>query len=137
MEDLKKQFEGAIDSVREFFEQFDIHLPTLDDFRTLVEKVGTGIWNLGEKFQNAGSKVANFFLSVFPLTRKRFGIGQPVSDEMGEMAENVEGSAERTKTAFDYLIGAIDFVLDVAGHIVKRFVDIFHPVWDALLVGEN
>lgn len=135
IDDLKKQFEGTIDSAKEFFEQFNIHIPTLNDFRALVEKVATGIWNLGEKFQNAGSKVANFFLSVFPFTRKKFGIGQSVSDETGEMAENVEENAERTKTAFDYLIGAIDFVLDVAGHIVKRFVDIFHPVWDALLEG--
>ena len=135
LDGLKRKFDDAKASAKTFLEQFDIHIPTLSDFWTLIDKAAAGVWNLGENFQNAAGKVAGFFASLFPSPNKKTGIGKGVSDEMGDMAENVEGSVERTMTAFDYLIGAIDFVMNVAGHIVKRFVDIFRPVWDALIEG--
>ena len=133
LDDLKRKFDDAKSAAKTFLEQFNIHIPTLSDFWTLIDKVAGGIWNLGEKFQNAAGKVAGFFMSLFPSSNKKVGLSKSVSDETGDMAENVEGSVERTKTAFDYLIGAIDFVMNVAGHIVSRFVDIFRPVWDALI----
>ena len=136
LDGLKQKLDNAKAAAKTFLEQFDIHIPTLSDFWELLDKVAGGIWNLGEKFQNAAGKVAGFFSSLFPSSgRQRTGLAKPVSDEMGGMAESVEGSVARTKTAFDYLIGAIDFVMNVAGHIVSRFVDIFRPVWDALLQG--
>ena len=136
IDDLKSGFQNAIGSVRSFFEQFDIHIPTLSDFWNLIDWGAASVWNLGEKFQNAGTKIANFFTSLFPSSeRRRFGFGKSVIDETGNMAESAEENVARTKSAFDYLIGAIDVVFNVAGHILSRFVDIFRPVWDALLQG--
>ena len=136
IDDLKSGFQNAIGSARSFFEQFDVHIPTLSDFWGLIDGVATGVWNLGEKFQNAGTKIANFFTSLFSSSGKRlFGFGKSVSDETGDMAESAEENVARTKTAFDYLIAAIDVVFNVAGHILSRFVDIFRPVWDTLLQG--
>lgn len=136
LEDLKRNFEETKASAKAFFEQFDIHVPTLSDFRSLIDKIAGGVWNLGEKFQNAGSKVAGFFSSAFPSSsRKRVTIAENVSDEMDGMSENVRENAEKTKTAFDYLIAALDFVIDAAAHVVGRLTDILKPVWELILSG--
>ena len=136
VEDLKREFQNATSSARSFFEQFDIHIPSLSDFRDLIGHIAVGVWNLGEKFQNAGIKISEFFSSLFTsLGSRKFGFVKKFSDETGEMADNAGENIGRTKTAFDYLISAIDFTFDVAGHIISRFVDIFKPVWDLLLQG--
>ena len=139
LEGLKRKFVETKESAKAFLEQFNIHIPTLSDFWSLLDKVADSIWGLGEKFQNARTKVAEFFASVkLPesLTKKKgFWLGKGLSDETTEAADGVEEDLGRTKSAFDYLIGAIDFVFNVAGHIIARFMDIFRPVIDTALDG--